>query len=127
MSRIGDRHREIINGHGLCSVPMWIYPGYPAGFCDKPAFGKETEEARRMERIRGTHRYVPALACVGHGGPTLVEYLKGKTVVRFDGPPSPEPGRFIEVERDGASISFGQWIKDGGDWLLVLPEPHQDP
>jgi hypothetical protein len=30
----------------------------------------------------------------------------------FDGPPGPEPGRFIEVEADdGRSISIGEWIQ----------------
>lgn len=51
--------------------------------------------------------------------------LKGKVVIRFDGPPSHEPGRFIEVERDGASIKYGEWVQEGDgwldDWLLVLP------
>jgi hypothetical protein len=42
--------------------------------------------------------------------------------IRFDGPPSHESGRFIEVERDGASISFGKWKQDGDDWLLELTE-----
>ncbi len=43
-------------------------------------------------------------------------------VIRFDGPPSHESGRFIEVEKDGASISFGEWRQDGDDWLLVLTD-----
>ena len=116
MSCIGERHRKIIHGHGLCSVPMWG-GGMPAGFCDRPAFGDPTKKWERGDR------YVPALACDRHGGPSLKEYLAGKTVVRFDGPPGPESGRFIEVEKDGKSISFGQWIQDGEDWLLVLPEP----
>lgn len=40
----------------------------------------------------------------------------------FDGPPSNESGRFIEVENDsGASIKVGEW-KDRGDgtWALVI-------
>jgi len=42
--------------------------------------------------------------------------------IRFDGPPSHESGRFIEVERDGESISYGEWKQDGDDWLLVIPD-----
>ena len=43
------------------------------------------------------------------------------TVIRFDGPPSHESGRFVEVEQNGASIKYGEWHQDGDDWLLVLP------
>lgn len=50
----------------------------------------------------------------------------------FDGPPSPEAGRFVEVELDdGRSVKVGEWIKrDDGYWALridALPsddEPH---
>ena len=45
--------------------------------------------------------------------------------IRFDGPPGPVSGRFIEVERDGASISIGEWRDDGDDCLLVLTEYNQ--
>ena len=42
-------------------------------------------------------------------------------VIRFDGPPSHESGRFIEVETlDGRSIKVGEWVQDGSDWLLKL-------
>jgi len=41
--------------------------------------------------------------------------------IRFDGPPS-ENGRFVEVERNGASISYGEWVQDGDYWLLVIPD-----
>ena len=48
--------------------------------------------------------------------------MKKRLVIRFDGPPSHESGRFIEVELDGASVSYGEWEQDGDDWLLVLPD-----
>lgn len=41
-------------------------------------------------------------------------------VIRFDGPPSHESGRFVEVEIDGKSRSVGEWKQDGEYWLLVL-------
>ena len=52
----------------------------------------------------------------------------------FDGPPSPEPGRFVEVEdANGNSIRVGEWMeRDDGAWVLritrqefarVLPSP----
>jgi hypothetical protein len=43
--------------------------------------------------------------------------------VVFDGPPSHESGRFVEVEDpDGKSVNAGQWIDRGdGMWALRLP------
>ena len=38
----------------------------------------------------------------------------------FDGPPGPEAGRFVEVERGGASVSVGEWIEQDGYWRLRL-------
>lgn len=40
--------------------------------------------------------------------------------IRFDGPPAPESGRFVEVEVDGESVSVGEWKQDGDTWVLVL-------
>jgi hypothetical protein len=50
----------------------------------------------------------------------------------FDGPPSHESGRFVEVENDaGESISIGEWIeREDGYWALritELPEPQEIP
>ena len=69
-------HKELDeNGVGKCSVPMWCN-GVPAGFCDKPAYGKplpyETFKDRYgvERRIDGGYNgYVPYLACPSHGGP----------------------------------------------------------
>lgn len=39
--------------------------------------------------------------------------------VIFDGPPSHESGRFVEVEtEDGKSVSVGKWEKRGDYWQL---------
>ena len=44
--------------------------------------------------------------------------------VVFDGPPGPESGRFVEVERDGKSISIGEWVqREDGLWALRIPDP----
>lgn len=41
--------------------------------------------------------------------------------IRFDGPPGPEGGRFVEVENEfGKSIKVGEWVEEGADWVLVL-------
>lgn len=44
--------------------------------------------------------------------------------IRFDGPPGPKSGRFIEVEQGTQSVKLGYWVQDGDDWLLVLPKPY---
>lgn len=40
----------------------------------------------------------------------------------FDGPPTHEPGRFVEVENsEGVSIRFGEWVeRTDGFWALRL-------
>lgn len=70
-------HEELTNGVGRCSVPMFVYPGTPAGFCDRPAHGVRPpgEEWRdawtgEMKRLDGRYNgHVPGLACPAHGGP----------------------------------------------------------
>ena len=75
MSTLSNHHRELTNGIGKCSVPMWS-GGCPDGFCDKPAFGEYVpgEEFRdgqgRMVRHDGKFNgYVVGLACPEHSGP----------------------------------------------------------
>jgi len=50
----------------------------------------------------------------------MTEYID----VVFDGPPSAEGARFIEVEDDtGKSIRVGVWIRREDDyWVLRIPE-----
>lgn len=44
-----------------------------------------------------------------------------KIQIRFDAPPGPQSGYFIEVEDEtGKSISAGEWVADGSDWLLKI-------
>ena len=64
MARCSRHHKELDeNGEGKCSVPMWRYPGVPAGFCDDVAYG------RHEGRPYSYNGYVPYLACYDHGGP----------------------------------------------------------
>lgn len=45
-----------------------------------------------------------------------------KIQIRFDGPPGPVSGRFIEVEDEqGRGVKVGEWKQDGTDWLLIIP------
>lgn len=75
MAQCSTHHKELTDGVGKCSVPMWA-GGCPAGFCDRPAFGEplpyETFRNRdgRIQRFDGGYcGYVPFLACPAHGGP----------------------------------------------------------
>ncbi len=42
---------------------MWMH-GLPAGFCNQPAYGEQTQ----VGKTKYPH-YVPGLACYAHGGP----------------------------------------------------------
>ncbi|KAA6329684.1 hypothetical protein EZS27_021532 [termite gut metagenome] len=75
MGVLTDSHKNLTNGVGKCSVPMWRC-GMPAGFCDEPAYSTRPESREYMnycarEYQRDDNRYngyVPALACPVHGG-----------------------------------------------------------
>ena len=83
MSTTQKHHHELTDGVGKCSVPMWM-GGLPAGFCDKPAYGKRVEPSYyfrdgwtgRRHRSDGRYDgYVPGLACVAHGGPEMPKHF----------------------------------------------------
>jgi hypothetical protein len=81
MSQCSQFHKELKNGVGKCSVPMWMQ-GVPAGFCGEPAYGKplpakwyQRRDGTRFRGDGGYEGYVPYLACVGHGGPKKEQAL----------------------------------------------------
>lgn len=84
MSQLHQHHQALNDeGTGRCSVPMWQC-GYPAGFCDRPAYGHRPEAPvhRRWDgfewRDDGRYAgYVPGLACVQHGGPDSRVFMDG--------------------------------------------------
>ena len=52
-----------------------------------------------------------------------MKYSKKIRIV-FDGPPSHESGRFIEVENEhGEGMSFGEWKQEGEFWYLEFSNP----
>lgn len=54
---------------------------------------------------------------------TNEETMKTIDIV-FDGPPSHDMPRLVEVEREGKSISIGEWVqRDDGYWALRIPDP----
>ena len=78
-------HHQTLNeyGEGKCSVPMWS-GGYPAGFCDKPAYGvrlptriRQSSSGNLVADDGGYAGYVPALACPLHGGPSIRTFMDG--------------------------------------------------
>jgi hypothetical protein len=91
MASTSKHHHELTNGVGKCSVPMWM-GGCPAGFCDKPAYGKPPEckmfynyAAGERQRLDGRYNgYVPGLACPSHGGPEPTHF--GDPCVHCDAP-----------------------------------------
>lgn len=74
-------------------------------------------EHRNWARANAHERVEDLIAAV------RAEQPKGETIqIRFDGPPGPEAGRFVEVEDiDGKGIRIGEWVQDGEYWLLVIP------
>ena len=72
--------------------------------------------------------------CPGPGVPIDTRrYFDAFLDIVFDGPPSHESGRFVEVEApDGRSVNAGEWIDRGnGLWALriprMAPQPTHDP
>lgn len=44
-----------------------------------------------------------------------------KIHIRFDGPPSHDSGRFVEVEDEkGRGMNAGEWVQDGAHWILKI-------
>jgi hypothetical protein len=77
VSVCSDKHKKLNeHGYGKCSVPMWRYPGVPAGFCNRIAFG---EHEGRPYSYTG---YVPFLACYAHGGPKYNKATQSKQGTR---------------------------------------------
>ena len=59
---------------GKCSVPMWLYPGIPAGTCGKDAYGEQPKKSDYSDFEWHRRRYdklpwAPDYACPAHGGP----------------------------------------------------------
>lgn len=57
--------------------------------------------------------------------PAAADYVD----IVFDGPPSHESGRFVEVEdASGRSIRYGEWVeRPDGLWALRLPRLDSAP
>lgn len=72
MSALEKHHRDLTSGVGKCSVPMWMN-GCPAGFCDAPAYGEQTQAYRDRFKYLDPRQvrpaFAPGLACPAHGGP----------------------------------------------------------
>ncbi len=84
----------------------------PSGFD-----GQGTAWAPRMRE--------PLLLC-GACIEEIVQMVNGFRI-RFDGPPAPESGRFVEVESSlDASLGIGTWVQEGEDHLLVFGKSKEE-
>ena len=92
--------KELKNGVGKCSVPMYWGYGAPAGICGELAYSERPESevymnycSGRMQRKDGRYAgYVPGLACPVHGGEKREKVLNlcsfcSKCIADCDGNP----------------------------------------
>jgi hypothetical protein len=103
----------------ICGHPAhgeWVCPGCLMG-CDKPkpATASEVRFADRVKRVRD-ETGLGLLECADR-----VRRMRELHII-FDGPPSHESGRFIEVEdENGRGVNAGEWRKrNDGLWELVI-------
>lgn len=71
MGVLSLHHKELTDGVGKCSVPMWV-GNAPYGFCDELAYGEQEKAQKRYGYEQGGkwyQSYAPRLACYKHGGP----------------------------------------------------------
>ncbi len=75
-------------------------------------------EEREMNILKGH------LAAMNRGYSLL---SKPTVDIVFDGTPSHESGRFVEVEdMQGKSINLGEWVeRTDGYWVLRIPDPRE--
>ena len=69
------------------------------------------------------HKDIPRLlATLAARDAEIARLKEGRIIdIVFDGPPSHESGRFVEVEEAGSSIEIGSWFKrPDGLWALRL-------
>ncbi len=81
------------------------------------AYEDLSEDEKKSDRIEA-RRYLKAADRA-----TPPQDVKRYIDIVFDGPPSHEAGRFVEVENEqGASINFGEWVhRSDGYWALRIP------
>lgn len=108
-------HSDGTTAHIISGVVRW------RGYTDNLNF--DEDEATR-DLVLYLRNHVDAILDQAAELATLRARVEELTTVDvlFDGPPSHQPGRFIEVETlDGRSVRAGDWIDRGdGYWALRL-------
>jgi hypothetical protein len=102
------------------------YPARPLGNIAVEQVGDDIELAFDKGQLRNIEMLTMSDARKLHSLLSQVVEPGGKFIdIVFDGPPSHESGRFIEVEDEhGHSIKVGRWVHhDDGYWALRLPDP----
>ena len=98
--------RDALDFHGNACADASV----ERDLCDRclNAIGESINTA--SERIKSGHVDAPAATATVN------------VDIVFDGPPSHESGRFVEVEVDGRSVGCGYWHeRPDGLWALVVP------
>lgn len=80
-----SQHHQQLNdqGEGKCGVPMWYGYGGDAGFCDKPAYGKQPPCQEVWNAHWGQYQRTDGfksrsgLVCPAHGGPSVRTFRDG--------------------------------------------------
>lgn len=120
MARLEKHHQELTNGVGKCSVPMWQC-GIPSGFCDEPAYGKQTPRYLAGFKYLNPTFHAPAfasgLACPAHGGPEpdriskLATLNPGELIDEFCRATMTADYRFPNEEPHKSNINFHIAVK----------------
>lgn len=102
------------------------YPAKPLGNIAVEQVGDDVKLAFDKGQLRNIEMLTMTDARKLHALLSQVVEPGGRRIdIVFDGPPSHESGRFVEVEdADGRSIEVGDWIhRDDHYWVLRLPDP----
>ena len=94
-----------------------------------PDNNKSAEEiAARFTQFNTAEYDVLLKALKAYAAQEWVEQREAINII-FDGPPSHEAGRFVEVETDdGKSINVGEWIQQPGRyWALRIASAISQP
>ncbi|MCP4493328.1 MAG: hypothetical protein GY820_39390 [Gammaproteobacteria bacterium] len=102
-------------------------------FYDRVEEGAQTENDERVRRLEAVDRYEEQERTVARQAREITTLraenerlggLREPIRIIFDGPPSHESGRFVEVENTrGESIECGEWIECGrGLWELYIQD-----
>lgn len=100
-------------------VPMFRYPGVPAGFCDRDAYGKQIRNGKREDELRNMP-FCGGWACPHHGGPAVPIADNMELLYRAE--------TFQDTNRKFHQPPFQTFrvFKDGDSWCALAGENLQE-